>query len=59
MADCDPLGIAGEVARKSSNAQWACRQFLRNYGVDLKGTTSSVSCEFITVGDADILWHLG
>ena len=43
MADCHPLGIAGQVAGKSSNAQWASQQFWRKCGVDLNGAAPAVS----------------
>ena len=43
MADCHPLGIAGQVAGKSSNAQWASEQFWRKYGVDLNGAAPAAS----------------
>ena len=55
MATYHPPGIAGEVAGKSSNTQWAFRQLWKKYGVELH--ERDLSSVFMTVGDADTLWH--
>ena len=53
MATFHPPGIAGKVAGKSPNTQWAFRQLWKQYGVQLhQRDPSSV---FMTVGDADTL----
>lgn len=54
IATFHPEGIDGEVAGKSSNTQWAFRETLRQYGPKLPRDLSKV---FLTVGDADTLWH--
>ena len=55
MATCHSLGIAGKVAGKSSNTQWAFRQHWKKCGVELH--QRGLSSVFITVGDADTPRH--
>jgi len=55
FATYHPTGLPGEVAGKSSNTQWAFRSALRHYGPILMGV--DLSRVFVTVGDADTLWH--
>jgi len=55
FATYHPEGLPGEVAGKSSNTQWAFREALRHYGPILLGC--DLSRVFLTVGDADTLWH--
>merc|ERR1712136_553714 len=50
MATYHPPGIAGKVAGKSSNTQWAFRQLWSNVVWNLPRDLNSV---FMTVGDAD------
>ena len=55
MATYHSLGIAGKVAGKSSNTQWAFRQLWKKCGLELhQRELSSVSG---MDGDADIPWH--
>lgn len=55
FATYHPENMAGEVCGKSSNTQWAYREALRQYGPILLGC--DLSRVFITVGDADTMWH--
>lgn len=55
FATYHPENLPGEVAGKSSNTQWAFREALRHYGPILLGC--DLSRVFLTVGDADTLWH--
>eukprot|EP00928_Gymnodinium_smaydae_P043672 TRINITY_DN29218_c0_g4_i1.p1 TRINITY_DN29218_c0_g4~~TRINITY_DN29218_c0_g4_i1.p1 ORF type:complete len:709 (-),score=128.10 TRINITY_DN29218_c0_g4_i1:129-2255(-) len=55
FATYHPENLPGEVAGKSSNTQWAFRQSLQHYGPILMGC--DLSRVFLTVGDADTLWH--
>jgi hypothetical protein len=50
-----PANRAGEIAGKSANTQWAYRETLRHYNSDLMHADRSRV--FLTVGDADTLWH--
>jgi hypothetical protein len=50
-----PKNLPGEVAGKSSNTQWGYRQALRIYAPLLNKLDASRI--FLTVGDADTLWH--
>jgi len=50
-----PAGIQGEIAGKSSNTQWAFKTALSRYSEELERMDKSKV--FITVGDADTLWH--
>lgn len=50
-----PDGLPGEVPGKSSNTQWAYRECLRRYGQKFQGR--DLTRVFITIGDADTLWH--
>mmetsp|Transcript_38216 Transcript_38216/g.110263 ORF Transcript_38216/g.110263 Transcript_38216/m.110263 type:complete len:717 (-) Transcript_38216:237-2387(-) len=55
FATYHPENLPGEVVGKSSNTQWAYREALRQYGPILLGC--DLSRVFVTVGDADTLWH--
>jgi len=55
FATFHPSDIDGEIAGKSSNTQWAYREALRHFGLILMG--SDQTKVFLTVGDADTLWH--
>lgn len=55
FATYHPAGLPGEVAGKSSNTQYAFRSAMRHYGPILMGI--DLSRVFVTVGDADTLWH--
>jgi len=55
FATYHPENVPGEVAGKSSNTQYAYRESLRHYGPILQGC--DLSRVFVTVGDADTLWH--
>ena len=55
MATYHSLGIAGEVAGKSSNTRWAFRQQSKICGVKLP--QRRLSSVFITVGDPDTTRH--
>lgn len=50
-----PHGIKGELAGKSSNTQWAYKEALRAWEGDFSNFDTSKI--FLTVGDADTLWH--
>merc|ERR1719181_1261233 len=50
-----PGNRVGEIAGKSSNTQWAYREALRRYSSELQ--QAEPSRVFISVGDADKLWH--
>jgi hypothetical protein len=55
MAAYHPVGLAGEIAGKSSNTQWAYRAALQQWGMSLSRLDASQV--LLTVGDADTLWH--
>merc|ERR1719359_1125994 len=55
MVAYHPAGLSGEIAGKSSNTQWAYRAALRHWALDLAQIDASQV--FLTVGDADTLWH--
>ena len=55
MATYHPLGIAGKLAGKSSNTQWAFRQLWKKCGVELH--QRDLSSVFMTVGDAGTHRH--
>jgi hypothetical protein len=55
MASYHPANVPGELAGKSSNTQYAFREVLRNLVGDL--SRFDPSKVFLTVGDADTLWH--
>lgn len=55
MAAYHPEGIAGEIAGKSSNTQWAYRAACQRWGALLERLDASKV--LLTVGDADTLWH--
>lgn len=55
LATYHPSGLPGEVPGKSSNTQWAYRKATQHYGRMLVG--QDLSKVFLTVGDADTLWH--
>lgn len=55
IASYHPEGVPAEVPGKSSNSQWAYRQALRHYASDL--SKLDASRVFLTIGDADTLWH--
>jgi len=48
-------GIPGEIAGKSSNTQSAFNESIERYAEELNGMDKTKV--FITVGDADTLWH--
>jgi hypothetical protein len=50
-----PPGMPQELAGKSSNTQWAYREAMRYYAVELSHVDPSRI--FLTVGDADTMWH--
>jgi hypothetical protein len=50
-----PRDLPQEQAGKSSNTQWAYREAMRHYANDLSKFDPSLV--FLTVGDADTLWH--
>mmetsp|Transcript_43608 Transcript_43608/g.79463 ORF Transcript_43608/g.79463 Transcript_43608/m.79463 type:complete len:743 (+) Transcript_43608:55-2283(+) len=50
-----PKGLPGELAGKSSNTQWAYREAVAKYAAELQ--TWNPAKVFISVGDADTLWH--
>lgn len=55
IATYHPVNLPGDLAGKSSNTQWAYQQTLQQFaGVLGKLDASQV---FLTVGDADTLWH--
>jgi hypothetical protein len=55
IAAYHPAGLSGEIAGKSSNTQWAYRAALQRWRLDL--ASYDASKVFLTVGDADTLWH--
>jgi len=55
FATYHPPDLPGEVAGKSSNTQWAYRAAMRRFEPIMLGC--DFSRIFITVGDADTLWH--
>ncbi|CAE8632560.1 unnamed protein product [Polarella glacialis] len=55
FATFHPVGRPGEVAGKSSNTQWAYKEMLTHYASDL--ARCDPTRVFISVGDADTLWH--
>lgn len=50
-----PAGRPQELAGKSSNTQWAFQMDMHHYAADL--SKFDPSRIFLTVGDADTLWH--
>jgi len=50
-----PAGRTGELAGKSSNTQWAYREALKRYADVL--AHRDPARVFLSVGDADTLWH--
>mmetsp|Transcript_23459 Transcript_23459/g.54703 ORF Transcript_23459/g.54703 Transcript_23459/m.54703 type:complete len:759 (+) Transcript_23459:62-2338(+) len=50
-----PKGLPGELAGKSSNTQWAYREATAKYAKELQ--TWNPTKVFLSVGDADTLWH--
>ena len=50
-----PAGLPNELVGKSSNTQWAFREAMRVYASEL--SKFDPSRIFLTVGDADTLWH--
>jgi hypothetical protein len=50
-----PAGLQNELMGKSSNTQWAFREAMRVYATELSKLDPSRI--FLTVGDADTLWH--
>lgn len=55
IATYHPKDIPGELAGKSSNCQWAYSEALRSFALDIAKLPASRV--FLTVGDADTLWH--
>lgn len=55
MATFHPDNLPGETPGKSSNTQWAYRECLRRYSPKLQGR--DLTRVFLTIGDADTLWH--
>eukprot|EP00746_Dinoflagellata_sp_MGD_P017947 gnl/MRDRNA2_/MRDRNA2_141482_c0_seq1.p1 gnl/MRDRNA2_/MRDRNA2_141482_c0~~gnl/MRDRNA2_/MRDRNA2_141482_c0_seq1.p1 ORF type:complete len:639 (-),score=80.13 gnl/MRDRNA2_/MRDRNA2_141482_c0_seq1:77-1726(-) len=54
IATFHPENLPGETAGKSANCQWAFREVQRRYGPRFGHCADTV---FLTVGDADTLWH--
>jgi hypothetical protein len=54
FATFHPENLPGETAGKSANCQWAFREVQREYGPKFGAFADKV---FLTVGDADSLWH--
>jgi len=54
FATFHPENLPGETAGKSANCQWAFREVQREYGQKFSAFLDKV---FLTVGDADSLWH--
>jgi hypothetical protein len=54
FATFHPENLPGETAGKSANCQWAFREVQREYGQKFRTCLDKV---FLTVGDADSLWH--
>lgn len=54
IATFHPENLPGETAGKSANCQWAFRKVQHLYGPSLG---ANQTCVFVTVGDADTLWH--
>eukprot|EP00449_Zooxanthella_nutricula_P002437 CAMPEP_0198499698 /NCGR_PEP_ID=MMETSP1462-20131121/7769_1 /TAXON_ID=1333877 /ORGANISM="Brandtodinium nutriculum, Strain RCC3387" /LENGTH=314 /DNA_ID=CAMNT_0044228689 /DNA_START=1 /DNA_END=942 /DNA_ORIENTATION=+ len=50
-----PANLPGDLVGKSSNTQWAYRHALQRYSAKLN--QFDASRVFVTVGDADTLWH--
>lgn len=55
MSTTHPDKLPGEVPGKSSNTQWGYREALRKYSPKLQ--TRDLTRVFLTIGDADTLWH--
>eukprot|EP00811_Abedinium_folium_P013587 NODE_2263_length_2254_cov_18.493653.p1 GENE.NODE_2263_length_2254_cov_18.493653~~NODE_2263_length_2254_cov_18.493653.p1 ORF type:complete len:646 (-),score=148.41 NODE_2263_length_2254_cov_18.493653:242-2179(-) len=55
MATYHPANLPREKAGKSSNTQWAFRDATRRLSPVI--SRFEPSCVFLTVGDADTLWH--
>lgn len=55
FASYHPANLPGDVAGKSSNSAWAYTQILQRYAALL--SKLDLSRVFLTVGDADTLWH--
>jgi len=54
FATFHPENLPGETAGKSANCQWAFREVQREYAQKFEAFLDKV---FLTVGDADSLWH--
>merc|ERR1719284_1319404 len=54
-ASFHPQDQPGELAGKSSNCQWAFCEAIRYFSADI--AQFDASQVFLTVGDADTLWH--
>jgi len=55
FASFHPSNLPGDIAGKSSNSAWAYSQILQRYAALL--SKLDLSRIFLTVGDADTLWH--
>lgn len=55
MFTSHPDKLPGEVPGKSSNTQWGYREALRKYSPTLQ--KRDLTRVFLTIGDADTLWH--
>jgi len=54
-ASYHPANLPGELPGKSSNTQWAYKEVLRRHSAHF--AAMDASRVFLTVGDADTLWH--
>jgi hypothetical protein len=55
IATFHPANLPGEIAGKSSNTQWGYREAMRSFAPLIARLDPSKV--FLTVGDADTLWH--
>jgi len=55
LATFHPHGLMGEIAGKSANCQWAYRHAMQQLAPEI--ARFGASRVFLTVGDADTLWH--
>jgi len=55
IVSCHPAGLPGEISGKSSNTQWGLREALKGWKDKLSNVDPSLV--FLSVGDADALWH--
>jgi len=55
IASYHPAGLPGEIPGKSSNEQWGFREALKVWKDKLSNVDPSLV--FLSIGDADALWH--